>query len=149
MSYGYFGLTFAILIVAGIFLLVASDGDVDLELDIGSGKGKASKRSKAMPKKSNIRSTSSGVNININGRMAEEIVDELTIMSDVEYVPYYTNGKQTQNYVMENSFYMAYLGSAINNITYGEIANLNSLEQQYKDGTLTMEEYKSILDKYQ
>ena len=34
MAYGYFGITLVILVVAGIFLLVASDGDIDLDISL-------------------------------------------------------------------------------------------------------------------
>ena len=142
MSYGYFGITLAILVVAGIFLLMASDGDLDIDIGGGSSSG-SSKSSKSSPSRSSgkVKSTTS--------RVFDTAVDlgDAYVYTGTDTV----TTKQTlihQRYMLQDAFYIAYLGVALNDLTLEQIDELNVLEKQYLNGVYTVDQYKKKLDKY-
>lgn len=169
MSYGYFGLTFAILIVAGIFLLLAADGDVDLDIDFGTsggkkGNSKSSKSGRKISAKSqsnkSIHKTSNKVKSNmplhksVSGSKLSSITNAVNTIGDIS-IPLESSGIdyvdfliQNPNQILEDAVYVAYLGNQIDNIKVGQVRELNELEIQYREGLLTLKEYENKLDKY-
>lgn len=147
MSYGYFGVTLAILVVAGIFLLMASDGDLgDIDIDFGGGSGGSSKKSGRVSSKASS-----------HGKVKSTTRNALDITIDVaDSMPVYSSTNTVSNqqvlihqrYMLQDAFYITYLGMTLNSLTLDQIDELNALEKQYLNGVYTKEQYKKKLDKF-
>lgn len=161
MAYGYFGITLAILVVAGIFLLIASDGDVDLDIDIGGNGGKSSRSSSGGRNQLRGSASSKATGAKVSGGHNHVDID-LDTVEDIVYagadlvdtVDLAINSTSPspeykyQRYMLYNAFYIGYLGSVLNNLTVNQIGELNILERQYLEGTISLNEYQKKLDKY-
>ena len=95
----------------------------------------------AVQSNTNLHDSASEFRTNVLGD-AIDVMGEIATNIDV-VIP-----DKKPSYVIENAFYLTYLGNVINNIKVGEISKLNELEAQYREGIITIEEYKNILDEY-
>ena len=151
MAYGYFGITLAILIVAGIFLLAAADGDLDIDIDFGGGSSSNSSSKPSNATRTRVTSKASRPII------SDKAVDTIcTAGEDIAYVASSIASDaadpvvqlKNQQYMLQNAYYIAYLGLALNALTIEQIKELNMLEYQYIGGVFTVEEYNRKLNKY-
>ena len=139
MSYGYFGLTLVILVVAGIFLLIASDGDVDVDLpSIGDGKRekkssvskKAYERRDNMVKKAQFKKETCEINIPYSS-----------------YDNHYSDIHVAES-IVDGLYYMQYLDDVYDTLTIAQVRELEQLEKDYREGKITLKEYQYQLEKY-
>lgn len=147
MSYGYFGVTLAILVVAGIFLLIASDGDLDIDIDVGSGASKSSgKSSTVAPKVSRkVLEAVTSDSARVAQDITADLVDSVSMVSNNASSQYVFHH---QKHMIKDALYIAYLGTILNDLSVQQIKELNVLEKEYLNGVYTLEEYKKKLDKY-
>jgi hypothetical protein len=138
MSYGYFFITIAVVIVVAIFLLLASEGDVDLDINGGGSSKSSGKGSKVS---SRARNTSSK-------RVLSDAPSGRAKKLDAGRVSRTTNNNMVLDVIDASLYALDDIADALalQGMYMEDIDTLKKLDDMYKKGTITKEQYFILRD---